>query len=280
MRVRLDQLRGSSSSINKFAYFWIDAVDYRVRSRLADVAAASSAAPLATFQNDELTSLIDTAHFYGLRVAAHAATATAMRAVAERGVDSIEHGHSCHDLAVFKLMREKGVTFVPTLGAYYTVGRGSGRSGSGGSWAGAQEAFKIAMASGVDIATGGDTGVFSHGTNALEMRLMVQLGATPKDVLAWASYGGWKCVRSLGWEKAATRISDDLKPKKGEERVGRTDVGDNAMPFGVLRPGFAADIIASKGDLDGNFENAVHPKSISFVMKMGRIYKRDSVAWT
>ena len=52
-------------------------------------------------------------------------------------------------------------------------------------------------------------------------------------------------------------------------------VGDNEVPFGVLRRGFAADIIATSGDLENDFERAVDKDSIVFVMKGGRIFKRD-----
>lgn len=252
--------------------------DYRVRSRLNDVSRSISAAALETFQDDELTTLINTAHFYGLRVAAHAATATAMRRLSERGVDSIEHGHSCQDREVFGLMKKNGVIFVPTLGAYYTVGRGEGRSGSGGSWAGAQRAFNLAREANVDIAVGGDTGVFSHGDNSLEMRLMAQLGATPKEVLASATYGGWKCVRPIGWEEAAERIAQSLESKDPLDRIGRANLGDNTLPFGVLRAGFAADIIATAGDLEGDFENAITSDNITFVMKMGSIKKQGGLS--
>ena len=52
-------------------------------------------------------------------------------------------------------------------------------------------------------------------------------------------------------------------------------MGDNDVPFGVVRKGFAADIIATSGDLERDFDNAVDQKSIVFVMKGGKVYKRD-----
>lgn len=251
--------------------------DYRVRSRMADVAREESAASLATFQPDELKVLIETAHYYGLKIAAHASSAQAMRMAAELGIDSIEHGHSCSDPAVFKLMQEKGVTYVPTLGAYYTVGR-DGRSGSGGTWAGVQRAFELARKAGVKIACGGDTGVFSHGANALEMSLMHELGVEPKEVLAWATVGGWECVRPKNWEEAFQKIRDGLENTDSDKKrrtVGRDELGDNAIPFGIIRRGFAADIVASALDVEGDFRNAIQATSISFVMKMGKIYKHN-----
>ena len=60
--------------------------------------------------------------------------------------------------------------------------------------------FSEALRIGMKIACGGDTGVFAHGQNALELILMRQLGAPWDCVLSWATYGGWKCVRGMEWE--------------------------------------------------------------------------------
>lgn len=51
-------------------------------------------------------------------------------------------------------------------------------------------------------------------------------------------------------------------------------VGDNEVPFGAVRRGFAADIVATSGDLEGDFTSAVDKSSIVFVMKGGRVFKR------
>jgi imidazolonepropionase-like amidohydrolase len=56
-------------------------------------------------------------------------------------------------------------------------------------------------------------------------------------------------------------------------------MGDNEVPFGYIARGFAADIIASSGDLLGNdeqgFDDAVSPEKVVFVMKAGKVYKSD-----
>ena len=132
--------------------------------------------------------------------------------------------------------------------------------------------FKRGLKNGVKIACGGDTGPFRHGDNAMEMQLMVKLGANPMDVLQWATLGGWECVRSREWEGATGK--ERLK-RVEELRESRGEVGDNEMPFGAIRTGFSADIIASSGDFEKDFEAAVSARSIVFVMKAGRIYKRD-----
>jgi imidazolonepropionase-like amidohydrolase len=53
---------------------------------------------------------------------------------------------------------------------------------------------------------------------------------------------------------------------------------DNDVPVGCIAPGFAADIIVTDGDLEGDFEKAVEAQSICFVMKGGVVYKRDGVS--
>jgi imidazolonepropionase-like amidohydrolase len=145
----------------------------------------------------------------------------------------------------------------------------------GGAWGAAKRVFEKAVADGMDkIACGGDTGVFSHGDNALEMKLMVKLGADWRRVLKWGTVGGWECIRSMRWEG-----------DRGKERLDKVDllredarvVGDNEVPFGGVWKGFAADIIATSGDLERDFDLAVSADSIKFVMKGGRIFKRDGL---
>lgn len=45
--------------------------------------------------------------------------------------------------------------------------------------------------------------------------------------------------------------------------------------------GFAADIIATIGDKESEFENAVDKKSIAFIMKGGRVdkWRGEEVLW-
>ncbi|KAI0066404.1 hypothetical protein BV25DRAFT_1878246 [Artomyces pyxidatus] len=242
--------------------------DYRFRSRSSPTSVSAAKASICTFNQEELRTLIQTAHQYGVKVAAHATNTRTVHDLIGYGIDSIEHGNDVDFRELLLQYGEFKPFWVPTLSAYYTLGQEPG-----GAWSRGVKAFRQALAEGVsNIACGGDTGVFAHGDNALEMRLMVQLGADWCQVLQWATVGGWRCVRSMAWEGAdgAKRLEH-----VGELREDPRLVGDNEVPFGVLRRGFAADVIATTGDLDEDFDAAVRKESISFVMKGGRIYKLD-----
>ena len=228
--------------------------------------------------------MIECAHELGVKVAAHAAGAPAITSLLRFGVDSIEH--DCGLLHVAKKGRErssstahiqqqhqksKPIFWAPTLSAYEATGSTVMFNEAAASFKKVLEEEKSG-ASSVSIVCGGDTGVFSHGLNARELQLMVKLGAPWRDVLSWSTYRGWLCVRSMDWEGL-----------QGEERLSRVFslgeargvVGENEMPFGVIKKGFSADLIATTGDFKKDFDGAVSKESINFVMKSGRVYKKD-----
>ncbi|KAF9225150.1 hypothetical protein BS17DRAFT_778215 [Gyrodon lividus] len=256
--------------------------DYRVRSRIFGVSTRPGRVSMNTFNYEELKTMIDTAHQYGVKVAAHATNKDTIMQLVQLSVDSIEHGYdiASGDLTAsdqpcprksLRTLARSNTKWVPTLAAYFTTNQGSG-----GTWERVAQTFKAALEEGLDnIACGGDTGVFAHGSNALEMSLMVRLGADWRKVLRWATLGGWECVRSMEWEG-----------QKGKDRLASVGnlgedpsiVGDNEVPFGAVRRGFVADLIATSVDFATDFQGAVSAESIQFVMKGGKVYKRDGVA--
>jgi len=242
---------------------------------MANAAPITAASNFPTFTYEEFEAIIATASQLGVKVAVHAAD---WRRIASLPFSSIEHGNEslpldvedCDEDDLVKAWRADGLgkqktIWVPTLAVMYTFG--------GERWKRAFQQFRAALAAGFDnFACGGDTGPFPHGENALELRLMLAAGAPWQNILAWATLGGWRCIRPMTWEgpSGEARLAQ-VGLLKEDPRV----VGDNEVPFGVLRKGFAADIIATSGDLEKNFSEAVQKENISFVMKGGNIYKRD-----
>ena len=243
-----------------------------------------SAEAIATFSTEELSAIITTAHARGVKVAAHANTSGVINTLLDLGVDSIEHGSEIYDIVdenknlLRKFVEAKGrIIWVPTLSAYYTLSL-SGSLQSQKIWERCKMSFSEALRIGMEnVACGGDTGVFAHGQNALELVLMRQLGASWDCVLSWATYGGWKCVRGMEWEGGeGERRVRNVKNLQMSELLQDT-ILERGVPFGVIRPGWAGDLIGIEGKLDGTveeFEKAL-VDGVKFVMKGGKVYKRD-----
>jgi len=193
------------------------------------------------YDADEMAAIIATAHQRGMRVAAHAYAADAIRVAVEAGVDSVEHGWLLDEDGI-ELMKERGAYLVPTL----LISRPSGWSRSAG--IGPEDtlrddarAFEKAYAAGVNIAFGTDVGIYDHGQNALEFAMMVELGMSPADAI-----------------RSATLTTAQLFGLEAD--------------IGSLEPGKLADVIAVRGN---PLENIEALYEIDFVMKSGRVVKTD-----
>lgn len=201
---------------------------------------------------EEIKGIVSTAHDYGLKVAAHAHGAEAIRRAVLGGVDSIEHGTFMNDEDM-RLMKEHGTWYVPTLSAAEFLTEKARVPG----YYPAQVAAKAAAIApqlrstaaraykaGVKIAFGTDAAVFPHGENAREFELMVQASMPPMFALQAATVSA---AQLLGHEK-------DL---------------------GSLTRGKLADLIAVPGN---PLEDISVMKRVSFVMKEGVVYKREGKA--
>jgi imidazolonepropionase-like amidohydrolase len=201
----------------------------------------------AQFSIDEIKAIVQTAKDYGMKVAAHAHGAEAMKRAILAGVSSIEHGTYMNDedIALFK---QSGTYFVPTIIAGKSVADSAKKPGyyppliaSKALAIGPviQNTFGKAYKAGVKIALGTDAGVYAHGKNWMEFVYMNEAGMPAIEAI-----------------KAATINGADL--------IGIAD------KTGSIEKGKWADIVA----VDGDPAQDIHVMGrVSFVMKDGKVYK-------
>ena len=193
----------------------------------------------------DMKAIVDDAHMYGLKVAAHAHGANGIKDAIRAGVDTIEHA---------SLIDDEGIELARKYGAYlsmdiynteYTQSEGK-KNGvlednmrKDREVADAQrEGFRKAHKAGVKMVYGTDAGVHPNGENGKQFRWMVKYGMTPAQAI-----------------QSATAIS--------AEALGRKDIG-------LLEAGRFADIIAVKGDPS---QDITLLENVDFVMKGGEVYK-------
>ena len=137
---------------------------------------------------EEMNAIVEEAHAWGRKVAAHCHGDRAAKMAIQAGVDSIEHG-SFLKPDTLQLMKEKGVYLVPTLMAGFTVGAQASKfpPAIAVKARAAHDAmfamFRNAVGIGVKIALGTDSAVSPHGQNAHEFGLMVENGMKPGAAL-------------------------------------------------------------------------------------------------
>lgn len=202
------------------------------------------------FMEDEIRAIVETAHDYGYRVAAHAHGAEGMRRAVVAGVDSIEHGTHMTD-EVMRLMKEKGTWYVPTISAGTFVAEKAKEPGyypdivrpkALAVGPQIQATFGRAYRAGVKIAFGTDAGVFYHGDNGREFELMVEAGMPANLTLQSAT-------------------------KNAAELLDRVD------DVGRIAPGAYGDVVAVDGD---PLTDISLMRRVSFVMKNGVVYRHAS----
>jgi imidazolonepropionase-like amidohydrolase len=199
----------------------------------------------AHFREDELAAMVGEAAAAGRWVMAHAQGAEGIKAAVRAGVRSIEHGVFLDDEAI-GLMLDRGTWLVPTL----VAGRGALAAAEGGvalpdavrrkAAEGAEAhsgSFRRAVAAGVKVAMGTDSGVTPHGRNLEELQLMAEHGMTPAEALRATTLSA---AQLLG-------VDDEL---------------------GTLEPGKRADLVAVDGD---PFELATLTDRVAAVWQDGRL---------
>lgn len=174
---------------------------------------------------DELTALVEEASFAGVHVMAHATSATGVKHAVRAGVRSVEHGIDLDDEAIGQML-DAGTWLVPTLSALPSlleaVDAGLGlpadlvsqaREAQGRQ----QESVRRALAAGVRVAMGTDSGVGPFGAHLRELALMQELGTEAPHALV-----------------AATSSAAEL-----------LGLGDE---LGTIAPGRRADLVFVAGD--------------------------------
>ncbi len=179
----------------------------------------------AHFTLGELEMLVAEAASAGKWVMAHAQATDGIKNAIRAGIRSIDHGIYLDDEAI-EMMLEHGTFLVPTLVAPSGVLRAAE--------AGApiprvvldkaemvvevhRDSFRRAVAAGVKVAMGTDSGVTPHGENLRELELMEQGGMAPAEVL-----------------RATTSVAAELMGVEGER--------------GTIEPGKTADLVVLDGD--------------------------------
>jgi len=191
----------------------------------------------------ELAAAVAEGQRLGVPVAVHAMGEPGTLYAAQAGVASIDHATQLSD-ETMRLMREKHIPAVPTFAIFDYFARHAASPAA----AERETAllllkvaeFKKQIAAGIPFAVGSDVGPFPHGTQAVEMELMVRHGMKPLAVLQADLINGAKL---LNWE--------------GQ--------------IGQLKPGFFADIVAVPGNPLDDITALEH---VSFVMKGGAIVRQ------
>lgn len=194
-----------------------------------------------TFTLDELELIVEVARSSGRPVVAHASTAEGMRRAVLAGVETIEHGDGGTP-EVFRLMAERGVALCPTVAAGDALLRYGGWNGAAPEPARIREkraSVKAALDAGVTLCVGGDVGVYTHGTNARELELLVDYGMSPLAALRAATSGNARIFHL-------------------DDRVG------------MVKPGLLADLVAVRGDPTTDI---LALRDVVAVVKNGGVYR-------
>jgi imidazolonepropionase-like amidohydrolase len=201
---------------------------------------------VSEYTEDQIRAAVEQAAEYGTYVATHAHGAEGIKRAARAGVRSIEHGSLMDDEAL-ALMKERGTWLVADIwnGDFTdSVGREQ-------KWPEdilrkntetteiQRVGFRKAVALGVKVAYGTDSGIYPHGLNAMQLPYMVKYGMSPMQAI-----------------QSATISAADLMQWKDS--------------VGSITPGKYADIIAVEGDAMADLARF---GKVGFVMKGGTIYK-------
>jgi imidazolonepropionase-like amidohydrolase len=191
-------------------------------------------------------AIVEEAAAHGLFVAAHAHGTEGIKVAIRAGVRSVEHG---------SLIDDEGIALLAGTGTFWVADLYDGdwiaEVGERDGWPAEtleknrrttdaqRDGFRKAVAAGVKLAYGTDSGVYPHGLNARQLLYLVRYGMTTAEALRSATV---VAAELMGWQ----------------DRVGR------------IAEGFAADLIAVAGD---PLEDVGILAEVPIVMKAGMVVK-------
>jgi imidazolonepropionase-like amidohydrolase len=204
----------------------------------------------AQFTVDEIAVAVEEAASQGKRVMSHAMSAAGIKNALGAGVTSIEHGCLLDEEAI-AMMKERDAWLVPTLVAPRDViaAASQGRSIPEAMVAKARdisvrhmESFRAAVAAGVNIAMGTDSGVGPHGGNLRELALMVEGGMSALEAITASTHAPARLLRR-------------------EHEIGTLEVGK------------VADAVAVRGDPLSDIALLADADRVRLVLKGGQRVK-------
>ena len=194
---------------------------------------------------DEMKAIADEAHQWGLTVAAHAHGAAGIKDAIRAGVDTIEHASLIDDEGIALAKKHGAWLSMDIFNTDYTQAEGKNNGVLEDNLRKDREIaqlqrdnFRRAHAAGVKMVFGTDAGIYPHGQNARQFKVMVDYGMSPLQAI----------------QSATLNAADAL---------GRKDLGS-------IETGRFADLIAVSGDPT---QDATLLESVLFVMKGGVVVK-------
>ena len=222
---------------------------------MAGGGAASPTDPLDSpqFTVEELAAAVYEARAVKKKVMAHVYVPEGIKNCVEAGVLSIEHGNFLDEEAA-SLMKGSDMYLVPTLTVYELIsewGREQGISelviekinfarGAG------RQSVEIALAAGVNIASGADLSGQNHGQKAVELELKAAIMGPVASLIS------------------ATRTNAELLERSEE--------------IGTLEPGKIADLIMVRGNPVDDITILQDERNIPLVVQAGRVVKGEEPA--
>ncbi|WP_405598024.1 MULTISPECIES: amidohydrolase family protein [unclassified Pseudoalteromonas] len=197
---------------------------------------------------EEMKAIVDEAHMRDLPVAAHAHGTSGIKTAIKAGVDSVEHASFLDDEAIALAKKHGTWLSMDIYNTEYTLSFGEQNGVDEENLKKERQvskkqrdSFSRAVKAGVKMVFGTDAAIYPHGDNAKQFSRMVEFGMTELQAIQASTINSAKLLK----------MDDQL---------------------GQIKTGFAADLIAVKGN---PLKNIALLEQIPFVMKAGIIYKEN-----